>query len=126
MSLVSIFWVAGICLNYTVQLNTYTRFCLFFPATRTVQTNAHTASKEEEQAQAQTPSTTGPITTRYDINYTYTLTNTNGMQPVFRPLSRFFLMSQKLHQTLIPRRRRKRGTTIPTARKRRKTRKRRR
>lgn len=46
--------------------------CFFFPAARTVQTDAYTASKEEEQTQAQTPSTTGPITTRYDINYTYT------------------------------------------------------
>lgn len=33
----------------------------------TVQTDAHTASKEEEQTQAQTPSTAGPITTRYRI-----------------------------------------------------------
>lgn len=40
--------------------------CLFFSAARTVQTDAHTASKEEEQTQAQTPSTTGPFTTRYD------------------------------------------------------------
>lgn len=39
-----------------------------FPAPRTVQTDAHTASKEEEQTQAQTPSTTGPITTRYGIH----------------------------------------------------------
>ena len=49
----------------------------FFPATRTVQTDAHTASKEEEQTQAQTPSTTGPTTTRYRINYTYALTQRN-------------------------------------------------
>lgn len=45
--------------------------CLFFPASRTVQTDAHTASKEEEQTQAQTPSTTGPITTRYGVHKSY-------------------------------------------------------
>lgn len=38
-------------------------------ATRTVQIDAHTASKEEEQTQAQTPSTTGPITTRNSIRH---------------------------------------------------------
>lgn len=44
---------------------------IFFPAPRTVQTDAHTASKKEKQTQAQTPSTTRPITTRYGIRNSY-------------------------------------------------------
>lgn len=46
-------------INYTVA----STVVVGFSASRTVQTDAHTASKEEEQTQAQTPSTTGPITT---------------------------------------------------------------
>lgn len=43
-----------------------------FTATRTVQTDAHTASEEEEQTQAQASPTAGSITTRYDINCLHT------------------------------------------------------
>lgn len=49
------------------------------PAPRTVQIDAHTASKEEEQTQAQTPSATGPITTRYDFKV-HIYTNVSNVQ----------------------------------------------
>lgn len=56
------------------------------PAPRTVQTDAHTAPKEEEQTQAQTPSATGPFTTRYDKLYIYmNVSNVQGSHMSWKP-----------------------------------------
>lgn len=90
----------------------------------TVQTDAHTASKEEKQTQAQAPSTAGPTASRCRAERpswcgsaaSFKLTSTDRL---------CVFTSQKRRQTLIPRRRRKSETMIRTARKRRKTRKRR-
>lgn len=97
----------------------FSSFC--FAATRTVQTDAHTASKEEKQTQAQTPPTAGPTASRYRREHPSWVVS--QLLNWAKYLS--VLTSQKHHQTLIQKRRRKSETMIRTARKRRKTRKRR-
>lgn len=112
-------------LNYIVSFNTLMLVFIFPSSQNSTDWCTYNLQRRRANTSTNTIDRRTPcrkVWHKRNIQYT----QMQWMQGVFGPLTCFFLASQKLHQTLIPKRRRKRGTTILTARKRRKTRKRRR